>query len=248
MLLGAVATRRSTFSYCLRDSPRSLVSHSKKHPDGWGAAFFQSPSWRLHKNIARAGADPLLDHAASQTGEVLVAHIRKRTVGTISPANTHPFVREEWAFAHNGTIEDCATLRRTVSSKRLREVEGDTDSELLFASLLTSMDDAGPDEGVPRAIARIRAAGVRGSYNFLLSDGASLSAYRFGRPLFMLHRSRGDLPHGAFVASAVLSPQEPWREIAEGKLVRIFRRSRLNGAGARTTPSPARSDRPTLPT
>ena len=187
LFVGVMAETRATFSYCLRDAQESLARQSGQHPDGWGVAGFRSTSWRVHRGVNPAGLDPQFGRAVSESADVLVAHVRKRTIGTVSAANTHPFIREGWAFAHNGTIEDCSYFRRHASTSRLREVVGDTDSEMLFAYLLTAIDRHG-HAGIQPALLRLREAGVRGSLNFVLSDGAAMFAYRSGRPLFLLHR------------------------------------------------------------
>ena len=214
-----VAERRSSFSYCLRDSERSLGKQSPKHPDGWGVAFFQSDAWRIHKSVACANEDDRFDRIVSETADVLVAHVRKKTIGDVHAANTHPFQRHGWVFAHNGTIEDCEHLRRHTSRARATEIEGDTDSERLFAYVLSAIDEEGPERGVKRAVTRMFEARVRGSYNFVLSDGATMFACRSGRPLFVLSRKDAG-PRGVLVASDKFTAED-WRVVPERSLLRI---------------------------
>ncbi len=140
-------------------------------------------------------------------GEVLISHIRQKTIGDTALVNTHPFERGRWIFAHNGTVKDVAWLRANASHARLAEIQGETDSELLFAWLLTHLDEAGARptrRPAPRPIAAIgaiaRAGRERpdfGAFNFLLSDGSTTYAHRFGRSMFLLERS----PEDAVVSS-----------------------------------------------
>ena len=145
-LLGIAASEPTDFRIVLREAPRSLATLSREHRDGWGIAVFdeEAGGWRLDKGIACAGEDERFHRlAVGSRGEVLVSHVRRKTVGETSLTNTHPFERGRWVFAHNGTVEDVTWLRGRASRERLAELRGETDSELLFAWLLTRLDEAG---------------------------------------------------------------------------------------------------------
>jgi predicted glutamine amidotransferase len=240
---------------CLREAPRSLHSLAREHPHGWGLAVFaDAQGWTLKKHAGSAHGDNRFHEVAmGSRGAVVVAHIRKRTVGPISVENTHPFTREGWVFAHNGTIEDVDWLRRGTSSRRQADILGETDSEIFFAFLLSRLDDAGLAAGASNggaravllsAIREITARPGFGSANFILSDGESLYAYRQGRTLFMLERGpqdevrsvRRSAETGAEVdtgwtarRTAVLvaserMTDEPWLVVEEGTLLLIRRK------------------------
>jgi glutamine amidotransferase len=228
-LLGAVTAEVATHFDVLQDAPRSLAALSPDHPHGWGLAVHDGRhGWDVHKGPACAQGDERF-HAAARTvrGRMLVAHVRKRTVGPTSIENTHPFRRGRWIFAHNGTIQDVAHLTRRASGARLREVEGDTDSERFFAYLLTAVDRAGGTLGTRRAAAGAVDAAVKaavaeltarpdfGAANFLLGDGEVLYAYRHGRTLHVLER------RGAVMLASEQPGDEPWSEVEEGALLRI---------------------------
>jgi len=219
-LVGVVASEITEFGLVLKEAPRSLARLSREHPDGWGVAAHGGPdsipppsarsqhdaTWRVHKGTAPAGeCDRFLELASRSAGTVLIAHVRQKTVGPTSIENTHPFVQSGWVFAHNGTLVDHASLRAETSPMRLAEVRGDTDSEVLFAFLLTRLDEAGLTRLGSCATARAEATRViavateklrarkAGAFNFLLSDGASCFVHRFGRSLFLLERTPHDL-------------------------------------------------------
>jgi predicted glutamine amidotransferase len=251
-LLGIVASEPTEFRLCLREGPRSLAALSREHRDGWGLAIWDDTStWRLDKGIACAHEDQRFHELAGGRGELLVAHIRQRTVGCSSLENTHPFHAGRWVFAHNGTIKDVAFLRANVSVARKRAILGQTDSELFFAYLLTRLDDAGlaaaepgPEtDGVIRAALRdVRARPDFGAYNFLLSDSTCTYAHRCGRSLFLLERGPADAVrvnresregvvvqtpwsqrrYAVLVASERMT-DEPWEELSDGMLLRIDR-------------------------
>jgi glutamine amidotransferase len=256
-LLGIATSEPTAFRIVLRESPRSLAALSREHPDGWGMAVFEaramSPHWRLHKAPACATDDSRFHELAmAERGEVLVSHIRQKTVGPTSVHNTHPFQRGRWVFAHNGTVKDIPYLRRRSSAARLAEIQGDTDSEVLFAYFLTKLDEAGlsgsPADGetdrvVATASREARAHPDIGAFNFLLSDGETIYAHRFGRTMHLLERGPGDTVRRSrtspedgsivhtpwsqrrsaiFIASERMT-DEPWEPIEDGMLLRIDR-------------------------
>jgi glutamine amidotransferase len=253
-LLGVVVSERADFRFSLHDAPRSLAHLSREHPHGWGVGVWDRDlGWQLEKNVGCAGEDSRFSETAARAaGEVLIAHVRFRTVGPETLANTHPFARGRWLFAHNGTIDDVAWLRAQVSARRTAELEGATDSELFFAFLLTRLDRAGithepageaTDRIVADAVGDALARTSFGAVNFLLSDGEAVYAHRYGRTLHLLARRPGDTVrtergsaetgavletswtarrHALLVASEQLT-DEPWAVIEEGTLLRIDR-------------------------
>jgi predicted glutamine amidotransferase len=253
-LLGIAANEPTEFRVVLREAPRSLAALSKEHRDGWGIAIFdgQVKHWRVERGIACAGEDERFHRlAVGSRGELLISHIRQKTVGDTKIFNTHPFDRGRWVFAHNGTVTDVAWLRARISAERLAEIEGETDSELLFAWLLTALDDAGAsaggaspesDRALDRAVRSARERPHFGAFNFLLSDGWTTYAHRFGRSMFLLERGPLDVVRprrtsrdgttyetpwsnhrtAIFVASEHIT-DEPWASLDDGTLLRIER-------------------------
>lgn len=253
-LLGILSSERTDFHFSLHAAPRSLSSLSLEHPHGWGVAVFDAQDgWRVQKRPVRAGAcEHFQKTSSSILGELLLAHVRARTVGEINLANTHPFRCERWLFAHNGTISDLAFLRDHTSQERLRGISGQTDSERFFAYLLTRLDEAGvthepasarTDAVVLRALQDALLRPHFGACNFLLSDGETLYAHRFGRTLFLLEKRPSDLVrvhreshetgamidtpwtpqrHAILIASEQMS-EEPWHSVEEGTLLRCDR-------------------------
>jgi predicted glutamine amidotransferase len=224
-ILGIVSSRPVDFRTLLAERPRSLAALGEEHRDGWGLAAFSRGRWQIHKGTRPASRDARFrERALDLRGEVLVSHVRKRTVGRTRASNSHPFSRGPWVFAHNGTIEDRAWVAAQVSASRRAEIVGETDSELFFAFLLTRLDAGARVEDVA---AECRARDRFGSLNFLLSDGATCWAHRFGRSLFVLERGDREAEpsrraRAVFVASERMT-DEAWRELPNGALLRIER-------------------------
>lgn len=227
-LLGAVSAELVDHHHALRGAPRSLAALSPDHPHGWGLALGDGRrGWDLHKSPDCALHDPRFGDLARARGRLLVAHVRKKTVGPTSLCNTHPFQRGRWIFAHNGTLSDTAPLERRTSRARRDEVEGDTDSERLFAFLLTTIDRAGGAMGVRRAAPGAVDRALReaidevtrregfGAANFLCSDGEALYAHRHGRSLHVLER------RSVVMLASETVGEGPWQELRDGDLLRV---------------------------
>ena len=233
-MVGLVAAQPVSPRVLLRDAPRSLSELSREHRDGWGVASWNGEGWHVEKSTLCAAVcvryAQVADHAPAN---LLIAHVRQKTVGDTSLENTHPFRRSiagcDMVFAHNGTVRDVSALMKQVSESRAEEIVGDTDSERLFAFVATAIDDApNIEEGVREAVARLHALHAVsdvGSITFLLSCGERLYAHRLGRTLHLLQR--GIEVNTRRTAAVVLASErltdEPWQEVAEGSLIKVER-------------------------
>ncbi len=213
-LVGLVSQRITSF--------RLAVDHALttwcEEPYAWSVAVHANDAWtqrEAHHTLDDAHATEV---TITGTGELLVAHIEKRS----SLTTTQPFQRDGWAMAHAGPIDDIDLLRKRTSQKRALQIDRETDSEILFAYLLSCVDASSDvDEALQRAIAQIESCGARGSFSFVLADGNSLYAHRSGRPMLVLAR-----PAEVFVASNALT-DEPWCALVDGALVRVDRTDRV---------------------
>lgn len=153
------------------------------HADGWGLALYEGRVARVFLEPAPAASSPLARFVREHPIKTLlaIAHVRRKTRGKISLANTHPFVRELWGrhlvFAHNGTVKRV----RGRALGHFRPV-GQTDSEHAFCALLAALQHdfpSGPRSQVALAeavAAHAGAIGRGGTFNMLLGDGDQLFA------------------------------------------------------------------------
>ncbi len=237
-LLGIVADVPQGFQRCLRDAPRSLAVLGRDHTDGWGIAVYETRvGWNVKKHTAGASADPEFDATvADAAGTLLVAHVRKRTVGEVSFVNTHPFRRGDWVFAHNGTIDQATALQAGIASTGVMPI-GNTDSELLFAFLMARLASHPAalssrimtDMVLARAVADLANMPSLGTATFVLSDGVSLYAYRHGCPMYLLERRAQGRLEAILVASEAITA-EAWTAVPERTLLAIWRRPSLGRA------------------
>jgi glutamine amidotransferase len=244
-LVAIVSSEPTGFRFALNDAPRSLAALSHEHPDGWGLAVWDG-DWVLKKEAACARSDARFSELSAEVrGEVLVGHIRKRTRGAIEVKDTHPFTRDGWVFAHNGTVHAEPWLRERTARLRLEQIEGATDSELFFAYLLTAMDAAAGDldGALGAAVRELEGRADAGACNFVLSNGRTTYVHRFGRTLALLRREQGDPLRRSRTSQETLATletpwterrlailvasermtEEPWEDLPEGTLLRIDR-------------------------
>jgi glutamine amidotransferase len=162
---------------------RARGGKTAPHGDGWGLAFYEGRAARVFLEPAAACHSPLARFVSEHPIKTLLAvgHVRRRTRGALTLANTHPFVRElwgrHWVFAHNGTLR---TVRRFPLGS-FRPI-GTTDSEYACCVLLEALR-AGFSSYPTRvsdlwqAVADVGGElGGHGSFNFLLGDGRHLYA------------------------------------------------------------------------
>lgn len=169
------------------------------HVDGWGIAFYEGRAARAFLDPSSAAQSPLADLMCRWPirSRITVAHVRRRTRGETSLANTHPFIRElwgrHWTFAHNGTVPGAERLRLG----RFRPI-GVTDSEHVFCHLLEALRAGFPayprsGRALAEAIAEVsRGVADRGTLNFLLADSHRL----YARASTSLHHLVRQAPFG----------------------------------------------------
>ena len=185
-LLGWASRRPTTLQALLGSEPLTAFTDlSREHADGWGMAWID-PSGRLE---TRKGVDAAWESGgfADGVGGVMTIagclHLRWATPGfPVAPGNTHPFIHENTAFAHNGVIRPVDALSRLVTSGRT--LNGDTDSERYLALLLDRRRSAGGDaEGTRRVISDIGSTLTTSSLNAIVLSPSRLQAICCHDPL-----------------------------------------------------------------
>jgi glutamine amidotransferase len=146
-LVGIIGNRPDLCARVIEVEGRALTAR-KRAGAGWGVGFYQGGEILLKRRPIDDRAElRLTDMTKDIRTDTLIAHVRAATVGTLRTENTHPFRYRQWLFAHTGTIEGFSTLRGRLGDSLpqflLRDVRGDTDSELLFHLFLSFLHDAG---------------------------------------------------------------------------------------------------------
>lgn len=187
-LLGLSSNLPATLSISLE----RLAEHSAPPTsirDGWGIAYYYDADVRLIKDAAAANDSDWLRFVSQHDlrSHIVMAHIRKATMGVPSFRNAQPFVREMagrmHSFAHNGWLPKIFE-ESAFESSRFAPV-GETDSEQAFCALLENLSSIWVRlGGIPRLEYRLDivesfAIALRrlGPANFLYSDGDALFAH-----------------------------------------------------------------------
>jgi glutamine amidotransferase len=90
------------------------------------------------------------------TSDCMMAHVRAASKGSgVSQQNCHPFKAGRLMFCHNGRIDSFVLLRRRfhalLSDEAYLGIRGSTDSEFIFALILTILSNDGKSEISPMA-------------------------------------------------------------------------------------------------
>ena len=138
-------------------SLNSRLGATTTNGDGFGIGWYTelggTPA--IYRSVHPAWNDRNLRELATHVSSPLFfAHIRASTGTAVQETNTHPFRHGRWLFMHNGLIREFPRMRRdlllAVAPDLLPEIEGSTDSELLFYLALTFGLEQDPVEALER--------------------------------------------------------------------------------------------------
>ncbi|MDX3520645.1 class II glutamine amidotransferase [Streptomyces scabiei] len=155
---------------------------------GWYSPGLETPA--VIRDIGPAWSNRNLreisDHVRSP---LFFAHIRASTGTAVQQTNSHPFRHGRWMWMHNGAIADFHRLRRdlslAVAPELFADIEGQTDSELMFYLALTFGLEQDPPGAVARMAGLVERVGHEHGVEFPLqmtvavTDGEALWAFRY---------------------------------------------------------------------
>jgi predicted glutamine amidotransferase len=165
--------------------------------DGFGLGWYGNGNGPgVYRSVAPAWGDAnLRELAAHIESPLFLAHVRAAIGSPVQETNCHPFRHGRWLFVHNGFIADFHLLRRelmlAIDPSLFADVQGSTDTEVVFHLALTFGLEEDPIEALERTVGLIETtagrlgagAGVQASFG--VSDGTCLWAVRYateGRP------------------------------------------------------------------
>jgi len=213
-VLGCVASEPVSLRHELLHAENPVIRQSEKHDTGWGMAVYKraegEPAACMRFPEA-AHADLAFRTATDARGRIFNVHVRRATMGGLTPENTHPFCLGNYTFSHNGTLVNFARRLADGASPPM----GQTDSEHLFNFLMRDFDPGDAISSLRNCVERTIDRSAFSALNFLFTDGERLYAYRLG--LFELHWLAR--PGQLLVASEQLTDGEPWHSVQQDVLL-----------------------------
>jgi predicted glutamine amidotransferase len=173
-------------------SLHSRMGAEETNGDGFGIGWYgevrDTPA--IFHSIEPAWNDRNLRELAGHLKSRLVfSHIRASTGSPVQQTNCHPFRHGRWLWMHNGLIHDFLTVKRdlmlAVDPSLYPEIEGTTDSELLFHVALTFGLEDDPPKAVARAIGLVESVGHEHGVQYpfqgtiATTDGDRIWAFRY---------------------------------------------------------------------
>ncbi len=172
-------------------SLHSRMGAETTNGDGFGVGWYgtgEGPG--VYRSVSPAWGDANLRHLAGHISSPLfLAHVRATSGTAVQETNCHPYQHGRWLFVHNGLISQFPTVRRelafAIDPSLFPEVQGSTDSELLFYLALTNGLEHDPLTALERAIGFVENAAARHGIDRAIqasigvSDGERLWAIRY---------------------------------------------------------------------
>jgi predicted glutamine amidotransferase len=172
-------------------SLHSRLGAETTNGDGFGVGWYDATTAPgLFRSIEPAWNDlNLRELAGHLSSRLFFAHVRAAVGSAVQQTNCHPFRHGQWLFMHNGFIDGFAAIKRdlvlAVDESLFPEIQGTSDTEVLFYLALTFGLQTDAPGAVARAIGFAEACGrARGiGYPFqgtiATSDGETLWAFRY---------------------------------------------------------------------
>ncbi|MDL5205994.1 class II glutamine amidotransferase [Streptomyces sp. ALI-76-A] len=174
-------------------SLHSTLGVETTNGDGFGVGWYSQESIdtpALLKDIGPAWNNRNLREIADHVRSPLFfAHIRASTGTAVQQTNCHPFRRGRWMWMHNGAITGFHLVRRDLSllvdPELYSDIEGTTDSEMMFYLAVTFGLDRDPPGAVARMVGVVERSGRDHGVEFPLqmtvavSDGERVWAFRY---------------------------------------------------------------------
>jgi glutamine amidotransferase len=175
--------------------------------DGFGIGWYgEGEEPALFKGVDPAWNDRNLREVARQIRtRMFFAHIRASTGTAVQRSNCHPFRHGRWLWMHNGMVAGFHDLKRdlalAVAPELYPDIEGTTDSEMLFFLALTFGLTEDPIPAVERAVGLVEEVAARHGVphpvqmTVATTDGEGMWAFRYaseGRPRSLYFSTRVD--------------------------------------------------------
>jgi len=217
-------------------APR-MQRHGTVNADGYGVGWYADgdPVPARYRRAVPIWDDASLPDLArvTRSGAVLAA-VRSATPGTaLGESAVAPFASGTWLFSHNGVLRGWPSAADRLSARLgtalpalggttplqppalFGDMEAMVDSAFLWALVLGRLRaGAAPDAALAATISGVEEAGGSGRFNFLLTDGRSITATAAGDTLW--YRRTGA---AVIVASEPCDDEPGWTEVPDRRVL-----------------------------
>jgi len=183
-------------------SQHSKLGATTTNGDGFGVGWYDAGATPgVFRSTEPAWNDRnLRELSALASSRRVFAHIRASTGSAVQQTNCHPFRHGQWLWMHNGMLTGFPAAKRdlamAVDPALFHEIEGSTDSEMLFFLALTFGLTDDPPTAVARAVGLVEEVGRRHGVEqpvqmtVATTDGDTTWAFRYssaGRSRSLFH-------------------------------------------------------------
>jgi glutamine amidotransferase len=172
-------------------SLHSRLGAEETNGDGFGVGWYgDQDTPAVFRSIEPAWNDRNLRELSGHISSGLVfAHIRASTGSPVQQTNCHPFRHGRWLFMHNGFLDGLHDTKRdlalAVDPSLYPDIEGTTDTELMFHLALTFGLEDDPPAAVARMVGLVESTGHAHGVEFpfqgtiATTDGERIWAFRY---------------------------------------------------------------------
>jgi glutamine amidotransferase len=172
-------------------SLHSRLGAEETNGDGFGVGWYgDQDTPGVFRSIEPAWNDRNLRELSGHLSSGLVfAHIRASTGSPVQQTNCHPFRHGRWLFMHNGFLDGFHDTKRdlalAVDPSLYPDIEGTTDTELMFHLALTFGLEDDPPAAVARMVGLVESTGHGHGVEFpfqgtiATTDGECIWAFRY---------------------------------------------------------------------
>ncbi len=165
----------------LDQSRHARLGATTTNGDGFGVGWYDTGKQPgLFRSLHPAWNDRnLRELAAHISSPLFFAHIRASTGTAVQETNCHPFRYSSWLFMHNGLVREFPRVKRDLLLKiepsLLPEIEGSSDSELLFYLALSFGLQQEPIAALEKMVGFVEAVGESYGIKYPLQMTTSIS-------------------------------------------------------------------------
>jgi predicted glutamine amidotransferase len=234
-LVGYIAREPATVAKALGTTLAEIIAISHRHGDGWGLAWYDKQGClQLEKAPEPAYSSKVCSHLVETIEtDALIGHLRWASPGfAIGMENTHPFIHDQRAFAHNGSIAPNEALEELIAPDLRTTIAGSTDSERYFLALLSALETFSPIEAFQIVLNALRQRLQSTSLNCLLLTPETLYAVCDFDPNAPLAQKEADYfhllyqvgPERVIVRSSGLGQDSTgWETLKNGQMLLVER-------------------------